>query len=100
MTNLLMYYLVSMPKTKKCIWENRDTNIGRQCQKHIDKGKQTDTHTHINTICGLLAPKNSSKAIRGTGLSYRDHTHQLLPANREDFLSESSIMSHSQYTHH
>lgn len=49
--------------------------------------------THVNTICGLPGPKNSSKAIQGTGLGYRDRTHQLLSVNRKHLLRATHQVS-------
>ena len=73
------------------------SKIGRL--RHTDRHRQRHRHTHVNTIGGLLGPKDSSKAIQGAGLSYRDHIHQSLSVNRKDFVSESSIVSVSQYRH-
>lgn len=88
-----------MPEMKKCIGKKRDTDRGI----HSVKNRVTETdrhrHTHVNTIGALLGPKDSSKAIQDAGLSYRDHIHQLLSVKRKDVLSESSVMSGSQYRH-
>lgn len=55
--------------------------------------RHTDMNTHVNTICGLPGPKNSSKAIQGTGLGYRDHIHQLLSVNRKHLLRAAHQVS-------
>lgn len=60
-------------------------DIGRPIVGSIQT-RHTDTDTHVNTICGLPGPKNSSKAIQGAGLGYRDRTHQLLTVNRKHLL--------------
>lgn len=41
---------------------------------------------NCRSICGLPGPKNSSKAIQGAGLGYRDRTHRLLTVNRKHLL--------------
>lgn len=60
-------------------------DIGRPIVGSIQT-RHTDMDTHVNTICGLPGPKNSSKAIQGAGLGYRDRTHRLLTVNRKHLL--------------
>lgn len=69
----------------KSMHSGKDADIRRLIVGNIQT-RHRDMDTHVNTICGLPGPKNSSKAIQGTGLGYRGRTHQLLSVNRKHVL--------------